>query len=549
MADRRIYELATKSAALGANDYFAVDNGTEAESKKLPTTYFTDQLSDMQNVYGAKNLIPYPCNNGTRTNNGITFTDNGDGTVTANGTATADASYNMSQRFGVSGNSFSLKNGNYLLSGCESGSNTTFFIQTGVTKNNAFSLLNKNFDGDTAITVDGDDDSNDSANIAVQIVVRSGQTLTNKVFKPMIRLASIQDNTWVPYVPTNKELMSCKLNGYVGAKNLLPYPYYNTTMTESGLTITDNGDGTVKVNGTATATVRFRCTPTSGTWPNNPILKKGIPYILTGCAEGAGDPQSAIYSVTLYNSSDQVIGRDFGDGFTYIPSADEKLNSISIVIWAGAVCNNIVFEPMLRIALDSDSTYQPYAKTNKELTDAFKNQVANKADEYSSSKAYAVGDRCIYNNVLYKCITACSAAAWSVNQTNFEATTLAESVGELNSALMQLDSRKSNKFTNLLIDSGASNLMYIPFSALPTMPNGLGTIELAFVTYNGKEYNDLRAKFQIRVQSNVPSVVALMFRDSNSITCTLDTANSRIKCETDGWYTYAFIKVTTGGDY
>ena len=165
-----------------------------------------NELSAIENVYGAKNLIPYPCNQFSRTNNGITFTDNGDGTVTANGTATADASYNISQRYGVSGGSFSLKNGNYLLSGCESGSNTTFFLQTGVTKNGVFSLLNKNYDGDTAITVDGDDNSNDSANIAVQIVIRSGQTLTNKVFKPMIRLASIQDDTWVPYAKTNKEL-------------------------------------------------------------------------------------------------------------------------------------------------------------------------------------------------------------------------------------------------------------------------------------------------------------------------------------------------------
>lgn len=164
------------------------------------------EIADIVNVYGAKNLIPYPCNSGSRTNNGITFTDNGDGTVTANGTATADVSYNISQRYGVSGGLFSLKNGNYLLSGCEGGSNTTFFIQAGVTKNNVFSLLNKNYDGDTAITVDGDDNSNDSANIAVQIVVRSGQTLTNKVFKPMIRLASIQDNTWVPYAKTNKKL-------------------------------------------------------------------------------------------------------------------------------------------------------------------------------------------------------------------------------------------------------------------------------------------------------------------------------------------------------
>lgn len=64
------------------------------------------------------------------------------------------------------------------------------------------------------------------------------------------------------------------------------------------------------------------------------------------------------------------------------------------------------------------------------------NQIADSDDTYSPSKAYKVGEHCIYNNVLYKCITACSAAAWSVNQNCFEPTTLTTAVTELNSALL-----------------------------------------------------------------------------------------------------------------
>lgn len=52
-------------------------------------------------------------------------------------------------------------------------------------------------------------------------------------------------------------------------------------------------------------------------------------------------------------------------------------------------------------------------------------QVSNSSDDtYSSSKAYAVGDLCIYNNVLYRCITACSAGSWATNQSCFTADTL-----------------------------------------------------------------------------------------------------------------------------
>jgi hypothetical protein len=90
---------------------------------------------------------------------------------------------------------------------------------------------------------------------------------------------------------------------------------------------------------------------------------------------------------------------------------------------------------MIRLASIQDDTWVPYAKTNKELTDTFTNQVANSDDAYSPLKAYKVGEHCIYNNVLYKCITACSAGSWRTNQSCFEQTTLTGAVTDLNSAL------------------------------------------------------------------------------------------------------------------
>lgn len=42
-----------------------------------------------------KNIIPYPYAFPTRTSNGVTFTDNGDGSITVNGTATANAYHNL----------------------------------------------------------------------------------------------------------------------------------------------------------------------------------------------------------------------------------------------------------------------------------------------------------------------------------------------------------------------------------------------------------------------------------------------------------------------
>ena len=69
-------------------------------------------------------------------------------------------------------------------------------------------------------------------------------------------------------------------------------------------------------------------------------------------------------------------------------------------------------------------------------------KVSGSADAYSSSKAYSVGDLVIYNNTVYECTTACSAASWSVDQSNFTATTLSSKLTSLNEAFNSQHRRK-----------------------------------------------------------------------------------------------------------
>ena len=63
------------------------------------------------------------------------------------------------------------------------------------------------------------------------------------------------------------------------------------------------------------------------------------------------------------------------------------------------------------------------------------NNISGSADEYSSSKAYAVGDLVIHDNKLYKCTTACSAAAWSTNSGYFTQSTLTTELTNVKSSL------------------------------------------------------------------------------------------------------------------
>lgn len=115
---------------------------------------------------------------GSETINGVTFTDNRDGTITVNGTASSDAIYYLTSRDGPFG--FNRKNTIYFLSGCPSGaSSSKYRIQWW----NYDGLNNFAYDYGDGIAVDCLDVT---ANYNICINVKSGNTLNNIVFKPML---------------------------------------------------------------------------------------------------------------------------------------------------------------------------------------------------------------------------------------------------------------------------------------------------------------------------------------------------------------------------
>lgn len=131
----------------------------------------------------------------SRVHNGVTFTVNQDGTVTATGTATANA-YIQIAAIPPDGGLF---DGTFRLSGCpEGGSQTTYALYAAAGNyarydyGNSISLI------PTTLT----------SNIYVIAMVYSGATVDNLVFKPMICSAAYWDITraYVPYCPTLPEL-------------------------------------------------------------------------------------------------------------------------------------------------------------------------------------------------------------------------------------------------------------------------------------------------------------------------------------------------------
>ena len=125
-----------------------------------------------------KNLIVYPFNETTKTANGVTFTDNKDGSVKINGTATATTYFRLSYN-GV--HWMHLPEGTYTLSGATTGSSTTYQIELGITYNNGLTTTWKTCQtGPTTFTTTGD------ALARINIKVVSGATISNVTVKPQL---------------------------------------------------------------------------------------------------------------------------------------------------------------------------------------------------------------------------------------------------------------------------------------------------------------------------------------------------------------------------
>lgn len=123
----------------------------------------------------------------TTTRNGITFTKNSDGTYTLNGTSTSDIDFNIASDVPLDLNT------SYILSGSpNTASNTTYRIMGACTRENDSTTYIADNDG-SGVSIPS------SKKIRVYINVKNGKTLNNVIFKPMIRLESITDDTYEPY--------------------------------------------------------------------------------------------------------------------------------------------------------------------------------------------------------------------------------------------------------------------------------------------------------------------------------------------------------------
>lgn len=208
-----------------------------------------------------------------------------------------------------------------------------------VSGTNIKTINNQSILGSGNITIEGGSDvevdqiynpesENAQSGKAVAEAVATEQNRADNTFANALKGSKSGSAILIDDVSPVTHEMGVKIRG----KNLIPYPYFNTTITNNGITFTDNGDGTITANGTATDTAFFVLNP-----------KLTLPKD-TYCVSDS------------LNRDDAYVRFDFYKGSFTI---DETTASCEIRINNGATLNNVLFKPQLEPGTTSTS-YTPY---------------------------------------------------------------------------------------------------------------------------------------------------------------------------------------------
>lgn len=187
-------ESATSIAGMDDTDIISPKNGDGLVHDGNDWTNIPIMTKEQWKKNGAYNLCPNE--NTTQVIDGVTFTVNSDGSVTANGTCgSTGADFDVPNR-----NTYNLGIGTYKLVGCPSGGSTSTYMIGG--KINGSWIFDSSIDTGNGAVINVT-----SAINAIVIRIKPGTVCNNLLFKPMITTdlnATYAD--FVPFAKTNRQL-------------------------------------------------------------------------------------------------------------------------------------------------------------------------------------------------------------------------------------------------------------------------------------------------------------------------------------------------------
>jgi hypothetical protein len=126
----------------------------------------------------------------------------------------------------------------------------------------------------------------------------------------------------------------------VSFKNELAYPFQEKTHTGAGITYTDNGDGSVTIDGTATDISWYYIRAAANAF----VPAAGTHYIRGIPSDMNGKMRLQVYA---YDGSSGVYYYDNGDGGSVEVDENTQYLSIAIRIASGVTVDNLTITPVL----------------------------------------------------------------------------------------------------------------------------------------------------------------------------------------------------------
>lgn len=385
LADNIVYGTATKTLKFDVDTWVALCIETAANSEtydcickpqlELGTIAHAYEPSIESNVNLKKeidktstlqgqNLIPYPYDGTEGNTNGITWTVNDDGSVTANGTASKEAPYSLIYPYNLS-TMKSLQLGNtYIISDGltdEQHTNVGYMQLVRYDKNNPtnYKYGVSSMKGTEIYTANDEN----TLQYGIRLIIRNGATANNITFKPMLEVGTMS-HEYQPTTISNTSLNE-RLSDQQG-QNLIPYPYCRPdSYTNNGITWTVNEDGSVTANGTATATAHYTV------FIGKLGLEIGKNYVLTITTVKG---QASLY---LANKNKQNINTDIAACrtvnnstlsviFKYSQTDDFDRDELGLYIVAGTTLTNCIIKFQLERGTIRHE-YQPTTLSNPTL--------------------------------------------------------------------------------------------------------------------------------------------------------------------------------------